>query len=321
MANKYRIRSILNRCLIVIYLTVLAACSTGIESTKTIKMTKDDRRMSEDSPEEVLAGMISSQSIADWKPGKRFLVVDNKASLIYEGFSNRGAQPMQDSIAGMILRFEGVNHRATPGGTAVTVVRLLNGEHEVSYNTGRSMASSDSLFSGLDMPFMIDLDMVQLADSLLAGLDVWTNTRLCYDNDDNMLEGEKFRAVKIVKVVPGNALFPLRVFFTASDGKPVSVFMNVASKRSSGNESRTFASLFLLEAPKLKYPSISPEFWDRICRGDVAIGMNKTECRLALGSPSDVISGHDWDSLLDVWSYSDGSYLKFQDGLLVNFRK
>ena len=48
--------------------------------------------------------------------------------------------------------------------------------------------------------------------------------------------------------------------------------------------------------------------------------MTKEECKLSLGNPTDVNSGHDWNSTIDFWQYPNGSYLRFQDGLLVSFR-
>ena len=53
---------------------------------------------------------------------------------------------------------------------------------------------------------------------------------------------------------------------------------------------------------------------------DDGLGMTKEECKLSLGNPTDVNSGHDWNSTIDFWQYPNGSYLRFQDGLLVSFR-
>lgn len=319
MDKMCHIHNLLYKCLYAMVLVAVSACNTGIESTKTIKMTKEDRRLAADSPEEILAAGLRSQPLADWRKGKRFLVADNKASLVYERIPSDGKGAFADSLAGNIIAFEGVERRVTPGGSPVTVIRMRCGDGILSYDTGRGM-DADSLLTGLDMPLLIDLDMVSLADSLLSGLEVWTNSRLWYDMHGDVIAGEKFRKVKITEVVPGNALFPLKVVFVGSAGRQASMFMNVAARRGQGNESRSFASLFMLDDPKLKYPSVSPEFWDLICRGKVTNGMTKDECRLSLGNPADVISGHDWDSLLDAWSYSDGSYLQFQDGLLVKYR-
>ena len=93
--------------------------------------------------------------------------------------------------------------------------------------------------------------------------------------------------------------------------------MNIGS---SGVESRTFRNLFYLSDPKLKYPDILPSTWEAIQNGRLVKGMTKDECKLSVGNPSDVNSGHDWNSTLDVWQYPNGTYLQFQDGVLVGFR-
>lgn len=312
-------RSVARMILMLLCLCSLGACSTGIEGTKTIKMSREDKRLSRKSDEELLSERITSQPITDWHKGKRFLVADNKAALVYDIRSNGSSASTADSVAGAVVRLNGLASATTPGGGNVSVIELRNENLVMTYNVGRTVAN-DTLFTASDMPMMIDLDMVQLADSLLRERKVWTNSRLWYDAADAKLDGEKFRPVTILSVVPGDIYFPLKVNFRTSDGVVASMLMNPSSRRPSGNESRTFPSLFLLDDPRDKYSSISEEFWNLICKGKVANGMTKTECRLALGAPSDVVSGHDWDSLLDVWKYSDGSYLQFQDGLLINFR-
>ena len=87
-----------------------------------------------------------------------------------------------------------------------------------------------------------------------------------------------------------------------------------------GLESRTFADLFFVADPKIRHSSIRPEIWELICEGKVKSGMTKEECKLALGNPDDVATGHDWNQTIDIWNYKNGMYLQFQDGLLTKFR-
>lgn len=49
--------------------------------------------------------------------------------------------------------------------------------------------------------------------------------------------------------------------------------------------------------------------------------MTKTEARLALGNPKDVSQGHNSALLYELWQYPDGSYLMFEDGLLLRFKQ
>ena len=87
-----------------------------------------------------------------------------------------------------------------------------------------------------------------------------------------------------------------------------------------GLESRTFSTLFYLSDPKLRYPSIRRDVWDLIRNESVREGMTKEECKLALGNPDDVATGHDWSQTIDIWNYKNGTFLQFQDGLLTRFR-
>ncbi|MDE6400707.1 MAG: hypothetical protein K2L68_07600, partial [Muribaculaceae bacterium] len=66
---------------------------------------------------------------------------------------------------------------------------------------------------------------------------------------------------------------------------------------------------------------IEDDVWQLICSSKVRTGMTKDECRLALGNPKEVDSGHDYTQTLDLWHYSDGAVLWFEDGILTRFRK
>ena len=295
----------------------VTACSTGIEGTRSIKMSKEDRRNAMPTAEDLTASEIVSQPFSQWRQGKRFFVTDDKASLIYDASHSSGDVR---AMAGRIITFSGVRFRADAGGRLTGIVEFADSAGTYTYNSGKDETALAQL-TGQEMPMLIDLDLVASADSVLSGKMVWTLSPLWYDSDLNNIEGRKFVPVTIRGVAPGNMLFPLVVRFVDDSGVQYSMYMNVAAANGTGAESRTYPSLFSETDPKASYPSVSDENWKLICAGRVALGMTKLECRLALGNPSDVISGHDWDSLLDAWSYKNGTYLQFQDGLLVNFRQ
>lgn len=83
---------------------------------------------------------------------------------------------------------------------------------------------------------------------------------------------------------------------------------------------RGFATLFSFTDPREKYPQISDETWANIIRGRVALGMTRAECRLALGTPDDVIHRNDHNYLYERWNYDNGVYLVFRDDILENYR-
>lgn len=300
------------------FVAMLYGCNTGIDSTKVIKMSKSEQREASPDAEEVFASEMRSAPLGEWKPGKSFLVSDNKATLILETSGKSAA----DSLEGELLRFEGLETRPSPGGERTLVVRFRSaGSGETyKYNTGKENVEGLSQLTGLDIPMLIDLDLVAQVDSMLRGKTLWTRTRLWYDADGNTLDGRKYVPVRVTGVRPGNKVFPVEIDFTDDRGQLASVLMNVRGLSGLGAESRTFPSLFSLEDPRPGYKTITPERWTLIQNGKVALGMTKEECRLALGNPADVAAGHNWSSVIDIWSYKDGTFLQFEDGLLSNFR-
>lgn len=295
---------------------LVAACSTGIEGTKTIKMSRAERRETQPTPEELFARPIVSAPVSEWKPGKRFLIVDEKARLIFD----MPSVAQSDSVTGHVLKFEDVELRPNPGGKDVVVLRFNDGGNTVRFRTSRVVGSGEFDITGLDIPMTVDLDLVQLADSLLKGKSFWTRSRLWYDSDMAPYYGRKFVPVTVTCVHPGNQHFPLTVDFMDESGEKASFMMNVKAESGLGAESRTLPTLFSMTDPKASYPSIQPEIWDNIRNGKVSLGMTKEECKLALGNPTDVDTGHTWGNLVEVWSYKDGKFLYFEDGRLTNFR-
>lgn len=293
---------------------LFSACSTGIESTKTITLSRQERRQTAPSAEEQFMSAIKAPIINDWKPGKRFLVTDDKAELVFDPSSmSQGA----DGLANHILTYQGLSTRINPGGSEEAVVSFSEGNHIYKYSTGKSIEKLSQSFSSMDVPMLIDLDLVADVAALIEGKMVWTKSQLWYDADGNKITGRKFVPVTIQRVSPGTMIFPLKLDIKDETGKNAVLYMNI---RNTGVESRTFPSLFSLKDPKEKYSDIQPEVWELIRNGKVRIGMTKEECKLSLGNPSDVNSGHDWNNTLDIWHYQNGAYLRFQDGLLVAFR-
>lgn len=314
------VRTSISCSLFLLVLFFLSSCSTGIEGTKTIKMSRSELRESLPDEEELLAARLTSDPVGLWHLGKEFVIADNKAAVVLELPSGVPSDPETASLAGKKLRFSGVVVRPTPGGEKVAVLEFSGDDGVYRYDTSRQPDVVGKSFDGLDVPMLIDLDFVARADSLLRGRTLWTRSRLWYDDDGNYMEGRKFVPVSIVAVNPGSMLFPLSVAFVDDAGRQASVFMNVKDNSGLGAESRTLPDLFSLTDPKLRYPSVTPEVWNNICDGKVALGMTKDECKLALGNPANVDAGHNWSSVIDVWGYNDGTFLQFQDGLLVNFR-
>lgn len=85
-------------------------------------------------------------------------------------------------------------------------------------------------------------------------------------------------------------------------------------------QSRDFDAMFSLKNPRNEFPEISPENWLLITKGKVAEGMNKMECRMAKGSPKQIVRTPSHDGMGEYWYYDGGMFLHFEDGILKQFR-
>lgn len=286
----------------------LSSCFTGVESTKKITMSKDDRRLQTPSPEESLLADIIAEPLSEWKSGKKFLATDTKINLILD------AAPDNAEIArGDTLRFVRSESLTAPDGMQAAVVIFDAGNASYRLLTGQSVNQMDS-YSSRQIPLLIDLDMIEGTRQILIGKQCWILSSLWKNALGLPIKGRKFVPVTITDVLPGDSSFPLKVVFSDMNGCSAWVPMNY---NDTGISTRKFASLFSLTDIKEKYPHISPENWALIQEGRVAAGMTKEECRLSLGNPSDVNAGHDYSRTLEIWKYPDGSYLQFADGLLL----
>lgn len=276
-------------------------------------MSRNERRSLQPTEEETFMAGVSPMPLGQWKEGKPFLISDNKASLVFDADNTVAT----DSLGGMVIRFKEIVSKTTPGGSDEAVVVFSDGQKDYSYSTGKSMRTALENLSSMDIPMLIDLDLVKEASDLLVGKKVWTRSQLWYKPDGERMRGRKFVPVTIKAVSPGTMVFPFRLDILDERGEPAMLYMNI---RNSGVESRTFENLFTLKDMKLRYPDILPEVWEYIQNGRLREGMTKEECKLSVGNPTDVSAGHDWDSTLDIWKYSNGSYLQFRDGRLVGYR-
>ncbi|MDE7408242.1 MAG: hypothetical protein K2M76_07460, partial [Muribaculaceae bacterium] len=291
----------------------LAGCFTGVESTPRITLRDVKREKVIVTPEMSFLTEVVPEKFADWKPGKSFYVTDDKITLalnpIY-GFTGR--------LGGVNVKY--VGSREVPSLTGKDVAELVfktpDGT-EVAYRTNSSMEELMSR-DKVEVPFTIEESVVDATRNLLAGKRLWILTPAWYDMNDELITGKKFVSVTVTDVLPGNVAYPVKVTFADENGKQYRIFLSVGSDT---HASRPFASLFSFENPRKKYPNITNEVWENIKSGRVKAGMTRDECRLALGSPADVDRAADYSNVMERWSYENGVYLIFQDGILVRFRR
>lgn len=298
-------------------LCLLQSCFTGIEGTKKINMSKEDKRKAKATDEEEFFSGINALPLQEWEKGKIFIATDDKALLIYDTqqqlFPNDSV-----SIKGKLMQFAGVESKMNAAGDLTVVILFTDGERLLAYDTNKEFESAMTSFKSDEVPMMIDAEMVMQARKKLVGKNLWTRSNLWYDENGERIDGKKYIPVTVTAVEPGSLLFPLKVKIKDESGEEAYMFMNFGN---SGTESRSFHNLFSISDIRKHYPTIEPETWDYISIGKVKSGMTKDECRLALGNPVDVNSGHDYSQTIDIWNYDNGKVLWFEDGRLVRFRQ
>ena len=298
----------------VLVLLLLTSCFTGVESTKKIELSKEDIKYIKNTPEDTFLNKIIPTPHIEWEIGKKFIATDNRTALIFD--SNYITSDYEKlGLGGKTLSFVGIDYHTMIDGTKSIVLKFSDGKNIFSFNTKQN---ENELFYSSEIPLMIDLDLVESTKRILCGLKLWTLSSLWYDVNGEKTSGQKFVPISIIDVLPGDKVFPIKIIFKDSFNKSYSMFMNVGN---SGVDSRSFSNLFSLSDPYEKYSHIDKDIWNLIQNGQIRNGMTKEECRLALGSPKEVNKGHNYSSTLELWQYTDGVYLQFQDGLLINYRQ
>lgn len=293
------------------------SCFTGIETTPKISAGDVMKVTAQQAPEETYLANIKPEPFDRWKPGKQFYVTDNRINVIFSTDTLTGKQ-----MKGTVFSFVDFNPVTSITGKSETHIRFKSTDGKIL--TYRSPLSTTELSRRVDPtpPFLIDISMIDSARSLLKGKELFVISSMWRDHDDNSLKGRKFVPVKVLDVSAGTTQYPLCIDFreidTGNDQSKGSLFVN---PQSDSKGARTFQSQFSLTDPKLNYPLIPDEHWELISNGIVAAGMTREECRLALGPPIDLDRQAGYSSVIERWTYENGVFLVFNDGLLTDFRR
>ncbi len=299
--------------LIVVIITTISvslhSCFTGIESTPRITLKDVKRNNALATKESLLADSIQRPDFSQWQPGHRLLVTDDRFSLLLSG--------NQSVSQGDTLTYLGFTPAITVTADTATILNFRKQRGEpIDFKLDRSPQKlcSDSI---LDIPFTIDLAMVDFAKNLLCQRTFYILSPLRVDRKGNAGSSTKFTPITITDVIPGSADYPLIVIFTEVDGSESGIMMTNGSMRTA---TRNFDRLFSFTDPRLKYNKINDETWAHIVNGDIVIGMTTEEALLATGTPRDVKKSHDGTSYFERWSFDNGTYIMFTDGLVSSFR-
>lgn len=282
-------------------LTALPGCFTGVERTPVIKDTTSGNTLKNiSSPEEILMENVLPQSPAQWRVGKRFILTPGRLDYAYSP-----AAVVNILNPGDTLRFAAFRSATRLAGDSITELVLTTSNGSEIVSRIEAPISQVMAMAKVNVPFTVDIDLVEAAGEALRGKKVWS---LKPDRD-----GNKFRSTVITEVLAGDADYPFIVVAGNDSVKMVTNSRNASA--------RTFAKLFTLTDPRKNHPQISDENWKLISQGRVALDMTREECRLALGAPSQVDREALPNGIFERWIYENGVYLVFTDGLLTLFRQ
>ncbi len=279
-------------------------------------MNKEDLRQMTKSEEQIFASQIEGIPLKEWKPGKEFMAMSVRTAYIFDPTS--GDDRYSGTMEGKKLYYVGYESHVNPDLKDECVLKFSDGTAPFAYSTGKSTEEALEEIYSSKLPLLSDLDLIRQWKEKLEGKTLWTKSNLWYDDSGNRKDGLRYAEVKVLDVVPTTGDFPMNVKIVCGVDDYANIRMNYTSDKA---DSRNFAAVFFLSDPKSRYPNISDENWELIQSGKVGKGMTKDECRLSIGNPDEVQSGHSTSSTLDIWQYSDGTYLLFSDGLLTNFRQ
>lgn len=290
----------------------LESCFTGIESTPKVTANDVKRQNIVQRPEDTFLASISPEQFGEWKKGKQFYVSDNKFQLVLQPTPNK-----LNDYTGEFITYSGWNEMIDVTGNKVAEIEFADrAGNKLVYRSGLS-ADALSKEPGVHIPFLVEMSVVNSVRDKLQGNTYYVMTSSWYDTELKSRQGRKFVPVTVKSVKPGNAYYSTVLELTDENGAPFCLLLSAGNDLKS---LRSFGSIFSFTDPHKSYPNISDDHWKKIIAGRVAPGMTRDECRLSLGAPANVDRSAGYSSLREIWSYENGAYLIFIDGLLDSFR-
>lgn len=308
-------------------MAVVTSCFTGVDSTPRISAGDVRHRQAADSTaEQIFVRDVVPPPPKTWTPGETRFLIDDEAPLqrIFDGTS-----APTECMAGRMLTYQGIVSEPSLTGDSLTVIVLTDrAGNTFNYHSNVPAAAFDTV-PRLDIPFMINLGLVEQLNSLLRGNSYYIRTQHWYDGNGKDVYGLRHVQVTIDSVSPGTSLYPAAVYFhlnneqlqQAASIAPGDKRMVLMTAGHSLADNRNFDRLFSFKDPRRQYPDIQPDVWELIIRSRVRPGMSREECRLALGAPDETRQVPAHGSMRDIWQYSQGFYLIFEDGYLTNYRQ
>lgn len=291
----------------------LSGCFTGVESTPKIDSSDLRKQNVVTTQEQRYLDDVNPQKLNDWQAGKQLLVTDSKIAMLLGPEAQNGSE-----LQGKPLTYIGCEDVTSLTGEPVAQLKFTTPDGlTVSYRMDASVAEV-SKRNAVEIPLTIELSVVDEVKRKMMGKSYYLVTRDRYDLNNEAITGNKFIKATVTDVLPGSSFYPVLLEMKDEDGKDFHLYMSVGHDLKAP---RNFASLFSLSNPRDRYPNIKDDVWQLIIKGKVKEDMTREECRLSLGSPDNIDRRAGYSVLREVWSYENGKYLIFEDGLLRSYRQ
>lgn len=293
------------------------ACFTGVESTPKITAKEVKKQRVVETAESHYLDGITADLPSEWQKGRRFYIADNRAARAAWRVS---PFEFSDSIAGKTALLTSVDTvPSLTGASEVMLSMQIPGATDVSleFRTGLTREQWNNARTFV-IPHVIDMQTVDGVADALVGKRFYILPARRIGNNGTDTVGTRYAEVRILGVSPDSEATPLRVSFADNEGHISSVLMTLGDPVTSR---RNFDTLFAIDNPRNRYKHITDENWELIIHGRIAAGMTPEECRLSLGAPDSYSRIPTTAGMVERWSYTNGVYLIFEDGLLSRFRQ
>ncbi len=260
-----------------------------------------------------------------WQEGIRFIVAPVRSEDEPRQLPLVAYQSERDPLTEGILRsnyalrtmvFEGFEQRDYRGETFIYGIFDLNGV-KFEYRFVGTEAMFDQDQGPTHIKGLIVLDEVEFAKKSLKGKEVYTlkRARLYEDGSGRVSTGlgKKFGLVEITDVGVGSLDRPIHIIYKDETGTAAffDVCLTGVNVESKGMENH-FDEFFSLKDPHDSYPDISDARWEKIQKGQLAIGMSLEECQLSWGPPQDINRITEEGVIQETWGYP-GYTLEFEN--------
>ncbi len=296
------------------FAAAMQGCFTGVESTPKISYSDVRKENIVQTAEQSFLSDVRPEAPKDWQPGKKFYVSDKKIGIMFMPSSDATSE----DLAGKEIAYHDMRPFVNVTGDEITEIEFVSPLGKRLIYRDNTPWKDVMSKAQLEVPFTIEMSVVDSVRNQIAGKTYYANTPLWYTPDGTQaVNGLRHVPIEVVDVRPGNEFYPLSVVFRPADSERLfSMFMTIGNKPTS---TRNFCTLFSFDNPREKYSYISNEVWNLIMHSRVRKGMTREECRLALGAPTTIGQRPSQGGMVEYWQYSDGIFLLFEDGGYLDY--